>query len=148
MITWLKLSASQHERFVLPVPFPNTNLKLYAHAIHPSVLIFAYIAAQTFSIYSLVPKEIGLKTKKDGKPGRLKSFLRAVMKSKIIGTLYTFYKTYRYPFMPIGLQIFETTTQMLSFREYVWSVPTRFTSLLICFNLRYVYFRSPYVADT
>ena len=140
--------------FILSVPFaPNTNLKLCAHAIHPSVLIFAYVAAQAYSIYSLVPRKTRHETKKDGKPGRLKKISRAVTKSKI----YKFYLMYRYPFIPIGLQIFETTSQMVSFGVYVSSIPTRFASILqllwfaslvICLNFRYVNFRSPYVSDT
>ena len=149
--------SSQHEQVLFlfyPFLLRPTPISSFAHTRHPpSVLIFAYFAAQAYSIYSLVPRETRYETKKDGKSGRLNKILRAVTKSKI----YKFYQMYRYPFIPIGLQIFETTSQMLSFAIYVSSVPTRFASILqllwfaslvVCLNFRHVHFRSPYVSDT
>lgn len=103
----------------------------------PSVIIFAYVAAQAYSIYSLVPRistRIKQVDKKPEKCGCLKEILRAVLKSKI----YKLYKIYRYPFIPIGMQIFETTSQMLAFISYVSIIPTRYLAVVVVSNIDYV----------
>ena len=104
----------------------NAKFKLCARATHPSFLLVAYLAAQAYSIYSLVPRKIKAEpVKKDEKPGRLKKILVAVQKSKIL----QFYEAYRYPLIPIGLQIFKNISQMTAFVDYTWSVPTRLTRI-------------------
>ena len=135
------------------------NFAYTPSTIKLSILIFAYVAAQAYSIYSLVPRTTSHKAKANENGGELgclqsiKSILNCIVTSEI----YKFYRDFRNPFIPIGLQIFETTSQMVSFGVYVSSIPTRFASILqllwfaslvICLNFRYVNFRSPYVSDT
>ena len=103
--------------FTMNFAYTTSTIKL-------SILIFAYVTAQAYSIYSLVPRTTSHKTKankKGGELGCLQSILNFVVTSKI----YKFYRKFRNPFIPIGLQIFETTSQMVAFVDYAWTVPTR-----------------------
>ena len=112
--------------FVIRSCCAQHHFKLCARATHSSVLLVAYLAAQAYSIYSLVPRKTKAEpNKKDEKPGCHTQILVAVQKSK----MYKFYVTYRYPLIPIGLEIFKITSQMLAFVDYAFSVPTRFARI-------------------
>ena len=97
------------------------------HTIKLSILIFAYVTAQAYSIYSLVPRTTSHKTKANKKGGELgcRQSINSILHFIVTSKIYKLYKMYRNPFIPIGLQIFETISQMMAFVEYAWAVPTR-----------------------
>ena len=96
-----------------------------------SVLILAYLVAQALSIYFLLPRKTSHKTNEKDRKGCLQKVtdvLTAITNSK----LFKLYKKYRYPWIPLVLQLVETFFQILAFYSYVIAVPTRY--LLIKFT--------------
>ena len=123
-----------------------TPSSLCARATHPSFLLVAYLAAQAYSIYYLVPRKTKVEPNKRRKSrvpcttfrrcvSKIYKFCQAGVVKKISSIirlffgLQWFYEEYRFTLITIGLQIFEITSQMLAFVVYIWSVPTRLTRI-------------------
>ena len=107
-----------------------------------SFLIFAYVAAQAESIYYMIPSETDVDEKEKPEQGgimqeKVKPLLKAIENSKIVKLYYK----YRNPFMPIGLQIFETYSQISAFYAYASSISARCSAsrslilILVCNNV-------------
>ena len=103
----------------------------FTNAIHCSILIFSYTGAQVYSIYDLIPKKEKifatekLKLKPNGPLQKAKKKFEQTLNACLNSKFYALYMKYRYPFIPMGLQLVETVFQLLAFYAYANSTASR-----------------------